>query len=95
MEDYELREKMTVFAETFPSVRNAFGIHPFDADEFNRWAQGPVSHGERVTARFLLAVWDPVIEWEAGKFDLMEALRIWDPPHREAFLAWASDPWWP
>src|SRR5262249_44533918 len=72
-----------------------FGIHPFDADEFNRWAQGPVSHGERVTARFLLAVWDPVIEWEAGKFDLMEALRIWDPPHREAFLAWASDPWWP
>jgi hypothetical protein len=70
-------------------------VEPFEPEELNRWAAGPASHGERVTACFILAVWDPTIEWEAGRFDVMEALRVWSPSHRQPFLEWAADPWWP
>jgi hypothetical protein len=41
-----------------------------------------------------LSVWDPQQAWELERFDVMEALRVWDEDHREAFLAWASNPWW-
>jgi hypothetical protein len=71
------------------------GIDPWTPHELNRWAAGPASGGERRTARFLFAVWDPATDWEAGPFDVLEALRVWDLSHREAFLDWAADPWWP
>jgi hypothetical protein len=71
-------------------------LKPFDADTFDRWLSGAaLSHGERVTAQLILAVWDPNYDWQSGRFDVMEALRIWDKPHRAAFLEWAKDPWWP
>ncbi len=54
-----------------------------------------LTRGERLTASFVLSVWDSSIEWEAVRFDLMEALNVWPRSHREPFLAWASDPWWP
>lgn len=50
---------------------------------------------ERVTAQFLLAVWDPSATWQAGRFDLMEALNQWPPSHRGPFVRWAANPWWP
>lgn len=93
--DDERRERMTELAESFPCLRGARGVRPFDPGELNRWAAGPASHGERVTASFILAVWDSSTEWEAGRFDLMEALNVWSPSHRVPFLEWASDPWWP
>lgn len=34
-------------------------------------------------------------ESRLGKFDVFEALRIWDDDHRTAFLAWAKNPVWP
>ena len=86
---------MTGLARTFPCLRGAPGVSPWEPAELDRWAAGPASHGERVTARFMLAVWDAATDWEAGRFDLMEALHVWSPSHREAFLEWASDPWWP
>ena len=95
MDDEELAVKMTALARTFPCLRGAPGVSPREPTELNRWACGPASHGERVTARFLLAVWDSSIAWEAGRFDVMEALRVWSPSHREPFLRWAADPWWP
>lgn len=49
---------------------------------------------QRVTTRFLLAVWDPTTEWKSGKFHLMEALWVWDERHHAAFLRWAERPWW-
>ena len=49
---------MTALAQCFPCVRGVLGVSPWDAEEFDRWAAGPTSHGEKVTARFLLAVWD-------------------------------------
>jgi len=48
-----------------------------------------------MTASFILTVWDPSTEWEAGRFDVMEALRLWDLDHRAPFLKWAMNPWWP
>lgn len=86
---------MTAFARTFPSMRNASGVDPWRAEVLDAWAKGPASHGERVTARFLLSVWGPVVAWKLDPFDVMEALQIWDPSHRGALLRWAADPWWP
>jgi hypothetical protein len=95
MDDELQRDCMTKLARGFPCLKNAPGVDPFVPEALSRWAAGPTSHGERITAQFLLAVWDPSYEWGAGKFDLMEALRIWPPSHREPFLRWAANPWWP
>src|SRR5688572_7714332 len=90
----ELGLKMTAFARQFPSLRNAPGVDPWQPDTLDHWAAGPASHGERLTALFLLAVWEQDAERKAGYFDVMEALRMWDFTHRETFLDWAADPWW-
>ena len=95
MDPADVDERMTELAETFPCLRHAPGVSPWGPAELNRWAAGPASHGERVSAQCLLAVWDRAVDWEAGRFDLMEALNVWGPSHREPFLRWASDPWWP
>lgn len=89
--------RMVTLAGTFPSTKKASGVCPvWSANELDRWAADtPLSHGELVTARFLLAVWDPNHPWRCGRFDLMEAFRVWDETHHAAFLAWASFPWWP
>jgi hypothetical protein len=90
-----LRKKMTELAQRFPCLVNAPGTEPYQPEELDRWAAGPASSGERITARFVLSVWSPDTDWACGRFDLMEALRIWGPTHRDPFLKWAADPWWP
>lgn len=95
MDDEELRDRMTALAQSFPCLMNAWGIEPFEPEELNRWAASGLSHGQRTTACFILNVWDGSTEWEAGRFDVMEAFRVWDPSHHAAFLEWAKDPWWP
>jgi len=95
-EGLDLEAKMTEFARTFPSMSKAAGVELWDANALDRWAaETPISEGELVTARFLLAVWDPNHEWRCGRFDLMKALKVWDERHRAAFLAWVEVPWWP
>ncbi len=54
----EVRERMTELAPSFPCLRKARGVDPFETEELNRWAASGVSH-------------------------------------REPFLKWAADPWWP
>jgi hypothetical protein len=77
-------------------LEKASGVTLWDANTLDRWAASYTgSHGELITARFLLAVWDPEHTWSCGRFELMEALRVWNDRHRAAFLKWASDPWWP
>ena len=95
-ESSEPAGKMAAFATTFPSMTKASGVKPWDANVLDRWAaETAISSGELATARFLLAVWDPGHSWRCGRFDLMEALRLWNSPDRNAFLSWALDPWWP
>ncbi|WP_165074828.1 hypothetical protein [Paludisphaera rhizosphaerae] len=95
MNDEASRMEMTKLAQGFPCLRHAWGVEPFTPEELNRWAASGVSHGERVTASFVLAVWDSSTDWECGRFELMEALHVWPDEHRIAFLRWAADPWWP
>jgi len=87
--------RMTELARSFPCLRDAPGVDPWDPQALDRWAVGPASHGERVAASFLLAVWDSSTDWTCGRFDLMEALNVWPESHRVPFLQWACDPWWP
>lgn len=82
-------------ALTFPCLRGKAGIAPWDANCLDSWAaSGHPSHGEKCTAKFILAVWNPDHDWCSGRFDLMESVRVWDEPSRKAFLAWANEPWW-
>jgi len=95
----DVNARMAKLARTFPCMKGNPGVMsnlpPWNAIAVDAWgASGQSSHGERVTAQFLLAVWSPQDSWECGKFDLMEALRVWDESHHRAFLVWASNPWW-
>ena len=95
----DVNARMAILAQTFPCMRGKVGVMdalpPWDAAAVDAWAApGRPSHGERVTAQFLLAVWSPDHPWLCGKFDLMEAVRVWDHAHHDSFLKWASNPWW-
>lgn len=107
-------ERMTQLALTFPTLRKAPGVDPWDISLFEDWAK-MCSHGELLTVRFLLAVWHGrsfrvestttkadgtriykvSSPWSCGLFDAVDALGTWDREHREAFLTWAKEPWWP
>lgn len=94
-ESLALEEKLAAFARTFPSMAKASGVKLWDANTLDLWAtESPISPGELATAQFLLAIWDPTHNWRCGRFDLMDALKLWDDRHRAAFLAWAEEPWW-
>ena len=70
------------------------GAKPFDADLLDASHVG-ASHGEKVSIAFLVNVWNPGHEWKVGKFDVIDALGIWDGSKRAAFCKWAAKPWWP
>ncbi|MDG3008453.1 hypothetical protein [Paludisphaera mucosa] len=95
MNEERRRDRMTELAKSFPCLRDATGVSPWEPTELDRWAVSGVSHGERAAASFVLAVWDSSTEWGCGRFELMEALNVWPESHREPFLAWAKEPWWP
>lgn len=87
-------QKMEALALSFPSLERAAGVSPWDAEAFAAWAAGPApSQGMRCAAQFVLTVWNHYVEWECGRFDVMEALSCWDDRHRAAFLGWAANPW--
>ena len=93
---------MSLLATAFPCMVNHSMITPFDALEVAAWVRGGVSHGESVTGRFLLYVWNrhTALEGTAGAFqvppfDFDEALGVWDPGSLTAFAAWAESPWYP
>lgn len=89
---------------------DAGGSFNFDARAFFAWASSTnMSHGEYCVVQFLADVWNgndckklngsstKARERVMGvaKFDLHEALGVWDSGHRAAFLAWAKEPWFP
>ena len=92
--DYGAR--MSALALSFPSLRQADGIAPWEPELFARWVRaGSAGHGATCAGQFVLSVWNLSTRWRGGRFDLHEALAIWDADHRTAFLAWARAPWWP
>jgi len=89
----DLEKKMATLARSFPCMAKAPGAKLWDSNAFDHWAyDAPISRCELVTVRFLLAVWDRDFNWKCSRFDLMDAMSIWDEQHRAAFLAWARDP---
>ena len=103
------RAAMSKLALSFPSLGRAPGADPWDADAFLRWLSSTgLSHGEQLAARFVLGVWNPANKWtelatedkfpfpeNAARFDLFEALGVWDRAHIAAVLAWIDAPFWP
>jgi hypothetical protein len=88
--------RMTALAESFPTLRDADGVRPWDAQRLEAWLlSGAPGHGASCAGRFVLSVWNSYDEWRSGRFDLHEALGCWDDKHRRAFLAWSVQPWWP
>ncbi|MBN1961256.1 MAG: hypothetical protein JW841_09930 [Deltaproteobacteria bacterium] len=83
------------FARSFPSLKAANGVKPWQPQALARWACN-FNNGtlELNSARFVLWVADPFTLWPCGRFNLFEAIITWDAPHRLAFIAWIAAPWW-
>lgn len=89
-------ERMSILAKSFPTLRGARGLAPWDPEALDSWACGPVpGSGAQHAARFVFAVWNSAARWSCGRFDAVRALGSWDRDHQAAFLAWATEPWWP
>jgi hypothetical protein len=101
---------MTRLARAFPSLQDAAGVEPWDSLELLRWALSGKSHGEALAAKFVLSVWNSTTDWEEiardhgiitepnhhfTRFDLYEAMGVWDREHVDAMLAWVQLPFWP
>jgi hypothetical protein len=101
---------MTRLARLFPSLRDADGVEPWDSINLLRWALSGKSHGEALAAKFVLSVWNSTTDWEEiardhgiitepdhhfSRFDLYEAMGVWDYEHVNAMLAWLQLPFWP
>jgi hypothetical protein len=101
---------MTTLARSFPSLRDADGIEPWDLERFARWLCTGTSGGGRRAGRFVLYVWSPRTDHrEFGRaleiehaddgaldpFDLSDALSVWDEEHKRAFVSWVEAPFWP
>lgn len=99
------RYDMFGLVQSFPTLRNAdYCSKPrgaehfeFDAVRMNRWVRTyeGITAGSLMAGRFILQVWNPHTRWTAGRFNIVEAMQRWDYAHRDAFMAWAKDPWWP
>jgi len=90
------RERMTALALSFPELARCLRdfVQPFEAMKLDK-AIGGQGHGCICAAKFVLSVWNPTTRWKSGRFDIHDALGVWDDAHRAAFVAWAKDPWWP
>jgi hypothetical protein len=88
------RKAIVKLMNSFPSLA-VLRVKPdwFDPVQLDLQA-GKLSSGGRAALQFVLRVWDAHQEWHCGEFNVVEALNIWDSRHRNAFVAWASDPWW-
>jgi hypothetical protein len=83
------------WALLFPTVKAAFGSTLFQPIDLDSWATSQPSDGALHAAKFLLALWNNQQVWDCGKFDVTDAMSIWDAEHRAAFVVWAEQPWWP
>lgn len=92
-------------AQSFPSLRGKPGVEPWDVMALLRWTM-VASHGEVLAAKFVLGVWNPATDWgtiavenkimkKGGaftRFDIFEAMNVWDDAHIAAMAAWVNRP---
>jgi hypothetical protein len=84
-------ERIQHLALAFPTLRRAGGVQPWQPHALDAWACGPLPGEDALhAARFVLALWDNAEIWSCGRFDAIEALAVWDGPHRGAFLTWVA-----
>lgn len=57
----------------------------FDPDALDEWSL-VASHGERLAVQLVLNCYNQFHEWRCGRFDVVEAMQVWDSRHRQAFL---------
>lgn len=100
--------RISQLAQTFPSLRGKPGVAPWDVMMFLRWTM-VASHGEVLAAKFVLGVWNPAADWgeiavrnkimkRGGaftRFDIFEAMTVWDDAHIAAMVAWLNRPFFP
>lgn len=91
-ESHEARDRWTKLAETFPTLRNAEHVDPWDAVEFDRHmsAAGRRGSASFYAAQLVLMAYDPCRAWDVGSFNVGKALNKWDSDHRTAFKNWVS-----
>lgn len=100
-------DRISGFARSFPSLRNAAGLTPWDPEVFARWATNSCDDPAALhAARFVLQnVWGHINDIDAlarqlglsgappfQPFDVSAALDAWDEEHREAFMRWTHSP---
>ncbi len=84
---------MSEIAQTFPSLRQADGVSPWNAWQLHDWAKQTARDPmARHAVEFLLMLWHPA---RFSGFSLFHALPEWDEEHRRAFSTWAGRPYWP
>ncbi len=86
--------RMTALCQSFPSLRGMEGVSPWRPEVLARRV-GTMSHGEQCAAQFVLYVWGGGEYPRIRKFDLFEAMQVWDRAHKEAAAAWIAAPFWP
>lgn len=86
-------ERLSTLALTFPTLRHAEGVRPWNPELLDEWA-AVRGGGARHSAAFVLGVWNDAGGWQCGRFDAISALASWDSEHRSAFVTWATQPWW-
>jgi hypothetical protein len=105
----DTRAAMTTLARSFPSLRGADGVDPWDLERFARWLCAGTGGGAARAGRLVLHVWNAAADHrEFGRelgiefaddclqpFNLSEALGVWDEEHKRAFIAWVEAPFWP
>lgn len=83
--------RITQLAQQFHAIADLTAVMHWDAKALDTWAV-TASHGEKLAAQFVLAVWNQWEEWECGRFDVIKAYGVWDQDHWAAFRAWAEKP---
>jgi hypothetical protein len=86
---------MTILAESFPSLREAMNGRPFDPQWMEAHVEESADAGSRASAKFVLDVWNAHQPTRQARFDLIEAMRVWDNDHRNAFDEWVNGPVYP
>lgn len=90
MEKLPIAHRLVALMDTFPVLESA------PRDSLHALATWGTSHGGMWAVRFILYVHGPdlPVYYGLGSFRMHKALSRWDMQQREAFGAWASNPWW-